>query len=248
MDLADIRVQVRSIIGETSTYTDFFTDVDVDHAINEAQRRFCSEEKWPFLLTEWESDLVEGTDTLDLPSDVSLTRVFNIAIDGSNLSQPRMLVRVDGNEGFRLRHLYTNHYGTPQWYYIANSNLKDDEAPPVTYTARVIPTPDADYTVEAQYMAVPATLSGPADEPMVPTEYQQAIVAWAAGTLFLNEQQISQKASEQFGIYAKVLETARNDLKSFSLDEIVAWGRQEPLAGFWGRTMDPRFRTPPTLG
>jgi hypothetical protein len=245
MDLADLRLEVRERVNEL--VADFFTDDEVDRAINEAVRRFCAEEKWPFLLTEWESTLDADDQELTLPSDVSLTRVFNLSISGGTLSIPRMLVRVDGNEGFALRHQYSLTTGTPRWYYISQSNQSADEAPPVTYTAKLIPTPDFDYEVEAQYMAVPVLLTGASDEPMVPTEYQEAIAAWATGKLFLKELGISQKASEQFSIYAKVLEQARADLRSFSLDEVVAWGREHPIThgvGFYGGAV----RLPPTLG
>lgn len=246
MDLTDLRLEVRERVGELSA--DFFTDSEVDRAINEAVRRFCVEEKWPFLLTEWTSTTVADSADLDLPSNVSLTRVFNVSISGGSLSRGAMLERVDPNEGFMLRHQYTDRTGAPRWYYITKSNLSDDEAPPVTYTAKLIPTPDATYDVEAQYMAVPVTLTGTAEEPMVPTEYQEAIPAWAAGKLFLKEQSVSQKASEQFGIYAKVLDQARKDLKEFSLDEVVAWGRKQPMPGGGYSMGDARWRLPTNLG
>lgn len=249
MDLTALRLEVREVLNELTA--DFYTDSEVDRAINSGVRRFCAEEQWPFLLTEW-TDGVLATDvnTLDLPTNISLTRVFNLSIDGDSLSQPILLRRVDPSEGFQLRFQYTDRTGTPRWYYIASSNLvaTGDEEPPIIYTARVIPTPDAAYTVEAQYMMVPTDLSAVTDEPPVPYEYQEAICAWAAGKLLLKELGISQKASEQFSIYAKVLEQARKDLKSFSLDEVVAWGRREPLRGYWDNASDPRWRTPQNLG
>lgn len=246
MDLADLRLEVRERLNELTA--DFFTTDEVDRAINEAVRRFCAEEMWPFLMTEWTSAFTTDDDELSLPSDISLTRVFNLAISGSNLSVPRMLVRVDPNEGFVLRHQYSLATGTPRWYYITRSNQSTDEAPPVTYTAKLVPASDGDYDVEAQYMAVPVLLSGPSDEPMVPTEYQEAIAAWATGKLFQKELGISQKASEQFGVYGKVLDQARKDLKAFSLDEVVAWGRRHPLAGSNPYTSSAALRVPPTLG
>lgn len=244
MDLADLALEVRERVGELED--DFFTDDEVERAVNEAVRRFCAEEQWPFLITEWTSGITTDDDELTLPSDISLTRVFNLALSGDTLARPQMVERVDPKEGFTLRHNYSLSTGTPRFYYISRSNQEADEAPPVTYTAKLIPASDGDYDVEAQYIAVPVLLSGPSDEPMVPYEYQDAIVAWAAGKLFLKEQAVSQKASEQFSIYAKVLEQARKDLKAFSLDEIVAWGRREPMRGHDLR--DPRARTPQNLG
>jgi hypothetical protein len=246
VDLSDLRTSVRNIIGETTA--DFFGSDEVDTEINNAYRRFCAEERWPWLLTELDDSITSASDELTLPADVSLTKLFNLSISGGSLARPRVLERVDPAEGFRLRHQYTYYVGPPRWYYITRSNLAADEAPPTYYTAKFVPFPDADYTVEGQYLAVPVLLSGQSDEPMVPTEYQEAIVAYAAGKLFLKEFQISQKASEQFAIYAKILEQARVDMKQFDVDEIVAWGRKQPLRGYWGIETDPRFRTTPTLG
>jgi hypothetical protein len=245
MDLDDMRTEVRERLGELTA--DFWTDAEVDRAINEAVRRFCAEEKWSFLLTEWASTLSNGDDELELPSDISLTRVFNLAIDGPTLAEARMLERVDPQEGFRLRHQYDDLTAAPRWYYITRSNQSTDEAPPVTYTAKLIPRTDAEYEVEAQYMAIPTLLTAPSDEPMVPTEYQEAIVAWATGKLWLKELGTSQKSSEQFSLYAKVLDQARNDLRTHSLDETVAWGRSHPMRGYWG-ALSPYDRIPPTLG
>lgn len=249
MDLTDIRTEVRARIQELTA--DFYTDTEVDNAINEAQRRFCNEEKWPFLLTEFSSTLSVGSDELDLPNNVSLNRIFNISISGDVLPYGRMLERVDPQEGFRLRQMYnitSPIRGIPRWYYITRSNQDADGAPPIIYTAKFVPLADNDYTVDGQYMMVPLDLTGGADEPTVPIEYQEAIVAWATGKLFLKEFSISQKASEQFSIYAKVLEQARQDLKTFDLDEVVALGRRNPLRGAWDATNDVRYRTPPTLG
>ncbi len=83
----------------------------------------------------------------------------------------------------------------------------------------------------------------------MPEEYQEAIPAWATGKLFLKEFSISQKASEQFSLYAKVLGQAKRDLQSFDMDEVVAWGRQEPLGRrYVGRAPGANYRLPPTLG
>jgi hypothetical protein len=244
MDLTDLRLEVRERLNELTA--DFYTTDEVDRAINEAVRRFCAEEPWPFLTTEWTSSIAADTAELDLPSDISLTRVFNLTISGDNLATPRTLERVSPQEGFLLRQTYFDKTSSPRFYYITRSNLDTDNAPPTTYTAKVIPTTDAAYDVEAQYMAVPATLTGTSEEPMVPTEYQEAIVAWATGKLFLKELQLSQKSSEQFRIYGTVLDQARRDLKAFNMDETVAWGRQQPMRGYFAR---PRVeRIPPTLG
>ena len=251
MDLTDLRLETRERLGELTA--DFWTDVEVDRAINEALNRFCMEEKWPFLLTDYSNTLAAATTELDLPDDVSLNRMFNLAVSGGSLSYGRMLERLSSADGFRQQFNAQALTGPPRWYYIIRSSAIVVGAPPTVYTVKFIPTPDVDYDLSGQYMAVPTMLSGAQDEPVIPTEYQEAIPARAAGKLFLKENMaaISQKASEQFQLYFQVLAQARKDFKEFDLDETVAWGRSHPHGRRPGRglmTNDPWNRIPPTLG
>lgn len=246
MDLTTIRLEVRERLGELNA--NFFSDDEVDRAINEAIRHFSSEERWPWLWTELEGDLVAGDDTFDLPSNVPPNRVFNMSVDADSLIGPVMLERVDPRAGFRLRHAYDGHEGCPKFYYVTASNLSEDEAPPVTYTVRVIPTPDLSYEIEAQYVFIPPELSGDSDEPAIPEEYQDAIPAWAAGKLFLKELQISHKAAEQFGIYAEILDKARKEFDEPNTDETVAWGREHPGEGVFMSEHEYVMRRIPSTG
>lgn len=235
MNLTTLRTEVRERVGELSA--DFYTDAEVDRAINEAQQRFASEERWPWLYTEWTSTLDGGDDSLTLPSNVSLNRVFNVSLSGGSLARPALIERLEPKSGFRARFMYDGYSGVPIYYYIHSSNQNDDNSPPVTYTARFIPTPDVDYDVEAQYLFTPLDLAAANDEPSCPEEYQEALVAWAAGKLYLKELAISQKAKEQFAIYGKVLDQAREDTLALTQDEEVAWGRRAPVHG---RSMSER--------
>lgn len=231
MTLDELIDEVRERLGET-TEADFFTDAEITRSLNEAVRRFSNEERWPWLYTEFEETTTADEDDIDLPDDVSINRVFALNImDDSTLNGGQMLERLTPMEGFRSRHAYRNGAGVPRWYYISHTNLNDDGAPPLRYTARLIPTPDQAYTITGIYMLVPPLLSGAGDEPVVPEEYQQALPAYAAGLLFLKELEISQKASEQFQIYNSVLQNARKDTQQQDLDEIVAWGRSKPSGG-----------------
>lgn len=226
MDLTTIRLEVRERLGELTA--DFFTDDEVTRAINEAVRRFSNEERWPWLLTEHTGELEAGEDDYDLPEDIAPNRVFNMTVDDDSLIRARPLERVDPYEGFRLRHAYDGHTGCPRYYYTHNTNLQADDEGPITFTAKLIPTPDLAYTVEAQYYFVPIELSGGGDEPAVPVEYQDAIPAWAAGKLFLKEFQISQKAQEQFSIYGNIVQQARAEYMEPNTDMTSAWGREHP--------------------
>jgi len=245
MDFTTLQLEVRERLGELEA--DFFTDVEVKRAINEGIRRFHAEERWPWLYTEWSTTLSAATATKALPNDVSPNRVFNLSVDNASLAVPRTLERVEPSAGFRLRFTYDLHQGTPRYYYLYTAV----QATLLTvYTVRFIPVPDIAQDIIAQYIRVPADLSAGADEPDMPEEYQEAIAAWAAGKLFLKEYSISQKASEQFAIYNKVLDQARGEMFEQPLDENIAWGREHP-----GEVLVPRSgqdwvygRIPPTVG
>jgi hypothetical protein len=245
MDLETLIDETRERIGET-TEADFFTDAEVTRAINEALRRFSNEERWPWLFTEFSGTTTQDDADFDLPSNIAINRTFGLHIpDSGSLAGGQMLERVTPMEGFRLKVAYSDHTGVPRFYYISHTGLLADGAPPVTYTARLVPTPDEAYDVEGLYMAVPDLLSGDGDEPMLPEEYQAALPAYAAGVLFLKELQISQKASEQFALYQSILMNAVKETKQFNADETVAWGRSKPALRM---PFDVLSRISPTLG
>jgi len=251
MDLSELIVDTRERLGEVGT-ADFFTDDEITRALNEGLRRFSNEERWPWLFTDFEVDTVVDTNTFEFPSDVSINRVFQLAVlDDQTLAGGQKLERVTPMEGVNLKRTYRQSFGgCPRWYYISSTNLDADGEPPLRYTATMIPTPDREYTISGIYMFVPNALSGDSDEPQLPREYQDALPAYAAGKLFLNELQISQKASEQFGLYNAVLTSATRETKQFNVDEVVAWARSKPSGqgrkgfydapgSFWSRIGGP---------
>lgn len=246
MDLTTLRLEVRERLGELEA--DFFTDVEVDRAINEAIQRFCTEERWDWLMTEGTSTIAEGDSDVDLPLNVSPSRLFTVSVSGGSLGTTggRSLERVTPAEGVRLRHIWDGRGSSPRWYYVVSA-FSDSQG--TQWTARFGPVSDGDYDVDFLYLAVPDELSSGSDEPGVPIEYQEAIPAWAAGKLFLKEMSISQKAQEQFSLYAKVLNQARTEQFAEGQDEVTAWGRSQPQAryDYDGREYT-RSRIPPQLG
>jgi hypothetical protein len=217
--LSDLRTDVRERIGEDTA--DFFTDAEVDRAINLAQTTFTAEEPWPWLYTEYATTISEGEDTLELPSSVSFHRFFNLTIFGDNIYRGRQLERLEPQAGFRVRHEFAGASGCPIYYYLTSASVDSSET---LYVVKFTPTPDVDYDLEGQYLRVPAEMTSASDVPDMPTEYAPAIAAWAAGHLFLKEMSISQKAQEQFQLYFGVLAQARK-LLELQVDEKTAWGR-----------------------
>lgn len=245
MNLSELIDEVRERLGET-TEADFFTDDEITRALNEGLRRFSNEERWPWLYTDFETTCTVDDPEMDLPANVAINRVFGLNIvDTSTVPGGQMLERVQPMEGLRLRHAHRETTGVPRFYYISRTNLSADSEPPVTYTAKLIPTPDDDYDVTGIYLMVPPLLDGPEDEPALPEEYQAALPAYAAGALFLKELEISQKASEQFSLYNAILANAVKETKQFDADEVVAWGRRKPSGE---RFTGPFARYGPTIG
>src|SRR6185436_13344270 len=104
----------------------FFTDAEVDRAINLAQTTFTAEEPWPWLYTEWATTIAEGQDTLELLDNVSIHRTFNLSIFGGSLNKGRILERVSPDEGFRIRHEYEGLTQPPSYYYLTSASVDAD--------------------------------------------------------------------------------------------------------------------------
>lgn len=238
--LSEIRTDVRERIGEDSA--DFFTDAEVDRAINLAVTTFTAEEPWPWLYTEWDSSIAQGVDTLELPSNVSVHRVFNLSLINGSLYRGRMLERLQPAAGFKARYEFQALNQAPIYYYVTAATR---DAAETLYVVKFIPVPDVDYDIEAQYLRVPAELTDASDVPDLPDEFHPALPAWGAAHLFLKEMQVSQKAQEQFQLYGSVLQQARK-LLEVQVDENMAWSRETPLRRMGrGRTTD---RIASTLG
>ena len=50
----------------------------------------------------------------------------------------------------------------------------------------------------------------------------------ATGQLWLKELNGQGKAQEQFQLYAQILSDAQDELRHLGVDDIVAWGKEEP--------------------
>lgn len=236
MDLYTAIAEVRSRIGETMP--DFWTDDEIIRSLNEGLRRFSQEEKWPWLYTVATGSQSAGDDTMTLHSNVSFPRQFNLVLTPTG-SEPYMPTRVTPFEGTRLR-VETRTTGDPQYYYLENT---DTSGANKTITIRFVPTPSSGLYVEYIYIRNPMVLAADEDELDVPEEYVGAVVAWATAQCWLKELNWNQKATEQFQLYATVLDAARRDHRRIAVDENMAWGGGPVQPGPM-----PAFRLPPTLG
>lgn len=237
---AEMVTDVRERIGEDSA--DFFTDAEVIRALDLGVTTFTAEEQWPWLYTEFSVTLEEGQTEYELPANISIHRAFAISLTGGPLTQGQPLERLSPERGFRARFEWQERPQTPIYYYLTAATRDPEE---LIYVIRFVPVPDMEYDLEGLYLRVPDALTADDDVPDLPFEYHPAIPAWAAGHLFLKELSVSQKASEQFGLYGEVLRQARKVLEVHE-DENLAYGRDLPSR--YRRRSTLRDRIPLTLG
>lgn len=248
MNLGTLRTQVRYNIGETSA--DFWADAELNSFINEGLHRFCSEERWPWLITEGTSQLLAADPDLQLTEGVAFSRHVSMTLQKSGDTRFYQPKRVSAAKGFELRGLYST-VGTssyPEWFYITSVADGDDDGAYI-WVARFVPTPTSDMDVDFLYTRTPAELAADNETPDIPTEYHKALVHWAAGTAWLKELTGGTKAREQFELYAGVVEQARNEWLKEPDDTPLVMGKDEPQYSIsrpspWG-DWDPQF--PETL-
>jgi hypothetical protein len=255
--LCGYREEIRSRLGESTENADFWSEAQVDRAINEALRRFSREQRWSWLYTSVEGVVIPAdTKTLALQPEVAAHRHLNLSAVRAGDSNIMPFRRVAPNVGFDLRRTYErtgvsiNGYTT--WYYLESAALGpgDGSTPgPMTWVIRLVPPPDVEYVLDYQFIRNPAKLVACGDIGDIPGVYSEAVNSWATGTLWLAELNGGSKAQEQFNIYASVLEQAQNDETGSIPDTIVRWGGAEPqleqpLTGdLWSR-----LHMPGTLG
>ena len=114
---------------------------------------------------------------------------------------------------------------------------------------RFVPAMTRDCTIEYQYIRDPVTTSSPTTEHLdVPDEYAMGVVAYATGHAFLKELQFSQKAEEQFALYAKAVGDAKRESRKITPDRGLTWGRNEPEYGYLDDDTLLALQVPPILG
>ncbi len=224
MDTATMKLEVRERLGET-TEEDFWKDTHILRMLNEGLRRFSMEEKWPWLFTT-RTDLTLPADstTLGLETDIDINRYFSLVlVEGSTaLHAPR---RVQPGDGARIRVETFGVKDTPRWYWVERIA---DPGTVLNYVIRFAPQADKEYGAEYSYLRIPAALDSDDDIPDIPEAYQEAIIAYATGMLWLKELTGGGKAQEQFNIYQAVLQQARQEMKAFAIDEQLVWGKRAP--------------------
>lgn len=227
MDLTTARLEVRARLQELAA--DFWTDSEVDRALNDGVRRFNAEERWPWLLTEATDSLGAETETLALQEGVAVERQFNILVTFDGDPRPRELRRVSPTEGRHLRTTYYTSQSELSWYYLTSvADAGDPSEQLYVPTVHFVPVCSRDAELEYQYIRRSAVMDEATDNLDCPEEYTDGPVSWATGRLWMKELAYSAKAEEQFAIYTKVVDQARKETRRLTLDGGFAWGRNEP--------------------
>lgn len=115
--------EVRARLQELSA--DFWTGNEVYRALNEGQRRFSAQEKWPWLWTQGSTTLAASTETLLLPAGVSAARMFNLGLTFSGDARPRTVRRVGPAEGLTLGLTRYTDAAEPLAYYMLSEEVED---------------------------------------------------------------------------------------------------------------------------
>lgn len=218
-----MRAEVRDRLGERSE--NFWTDTSINAALDEGQRRFCHEERWPWLYASQKNIPVAtgGTD-IELIDNVAVNRHFNLVlrpVSGSpDIFIPRKVLPHTG-----LRMQAERLSGPPRFWFVTGhvTNFYEDGTFDIAQTITLVPAADREYTAEYTFTREPPGLAD-GTEPEMPEPYQGAIIAWATAQMWLKELNGGTKAQEQFALYNTILDQARQDLKEFALDENTSWG------------------------
>lgn len=223
MNRATMRLEVRDRLGEKTE--NFWFDTHINAALDEGQRRFCHEERWPWLFTSQKNIPVgKGTSEIELIDNVAVSRHFSLVLrPTSNPTQMILPRKVLPHTGVKLQAQGLG--GQPKYWFVTGhvNNFYPDGTFDIAQKITLAPAADQAYTAEYTFTREPAPLSD-TEEPLMPEPYQGAIIAWATAQMWLKELNGGTKAQEQFSIYNTILDQARADLKDMALDEHLSWG------------------------
>lgn len=159
MNLAALRDQVR--LRTNSSSTDATLDPSTLNAfINSANFQIASEADWPWRQVSTTFSTVLGTDTYTPPTDWLRTKMLKVA----NEVPMRLLSVID----LEQRWYSTQMTGIPREYTIEADQII------------LRPIPDGVYVVTHRYVKVEPVLDTDEDTPLMPSQFQSAIVELAA--------------------------------------------------------------------
>ncbi len=223
MDLTRLVMEVRQRMGADAPSMWY----EIIDRINQAVKAFNSEERWPWLYAATTKTLAAGASDVTLPNDIGISQSFNVMIQAAGEDE-YPVSRVTAPEGARLRTTRTN-ASRPLYYYPLTASLDvtgpGDET--LKYIIRFVPKADKEYTVSFTYLSTHIPITEPTQEPNIPEEYQDAIIAHAAAHLWMAMgKDTAGKIDENIAIYQSILRRAQRNLFRLQEDESLVWGKE----------------------
>lgn len=229
MDFATCLAEVRDRLGEPTE--NFFKTTAIKRALNEGHRRFCYEDEWPWLQRAATGTLALNDETKAIQSAIDPLRqvILQLTPDTGD-TRIRAVKRVSLVQGEELRRNYSGSAvvaDEPLYWYLLTGG-----ASPYANTIRIVPKADKAYDWTMVYFAQPVELTADADLPLIPDQYQMAVVHYATAQCWRKELNTSAKGQEEMGSYLQVLDNAKRNTKSQAIDEKLVWGGQDPEYAF----------------
>lgn len=164
--LATLRTATRRYINETDSTNSHFTDSELNDYLNQAISFLGTQMEWPEQLDQ--ATAVSGQALYQLPGDfIELTDIY------FNSVNPVKLVILEREDLGQISPAWqTDPASTPRIAYRYNRN-----------TIGLYPPPDGnqtDYTIQIQYIYMPAALSGDTDVPDLHPAFQMCLPFYAA--------------------------------------------------------------------
>lgn len=145
-------------------------DPQINRWINDAIKEIAREEHWPFLKVRENVTATAASSTVDLPTNCRIVTKVNI-VAADNTRTP---LRPAGDRWIQEQYDVSSQ-GTP--YYYTNGGFKQtaNNAPP-TRVLRLVPTPEANTTLEITYLRKGNPLTSDDAYPPFPEEFDEAII------------------------------------------------------------------------
>ena len=197
MQLSDLRTAIQAL-GYGSD-----TETEQNYFINQAYREVCSSDRWQFLEAQNTSGTITvNNNTAPLPTDANGGPAVMIDAVRLGIGAPtnsNYQYNLDNVEPEAMRDLETDFndvVGTPEkWSIIANE-------------FHFWPYPDQTYNIYVDYSESPADLVNDADVPVIPAQFHDILVFYAAKILAQRERDIY-SAEQWDNVYQQKMQKMR---------------------------------------
>lgn len=147
---------------------------------------------WKFLWVEGTVTTVDGTEDYAGPANLAVWEEDTVRIGDVELEF------IPFADYRRDRPVYTT-TGRPHSFTILPNN-----------SVRLMPTPNAEYTIDFDYYRKPKVLSGNADTPLIPVDYHDTIV-WLAKVLWAQFDEAAEQGQAAGGLFEAAMKRLQND-------------------------------------